>query len=184
MESNSKINKITDSEYLVLLNNILPNNRLKLATAAGEAVDVEIRMRLIGQFSEQVRNKIQELVAKKKRKKSSDYWDCDLFFLEQAIIDVFRDKLESSKINTIEKFRILRNKLLHADFVGLMEELGIEPTSQEIFKHGKRGIVMNKDIKEALLSVERNQGFKTFEMLARETSSILDKLLINLVNKF
>ena len=63
--------------------------QLKLNEAAGLAVMVEIRMRLIGELSKEVRNALKEVVEKyrqethkcKKSPKDYNYWECDLWFL-------------------------------------------------------------------------------------------------------
>lgn len=48
-------------------------------------------------------------------------------FLDQAIVDVFRNRLDPLECRTLLEFRDLRNSLLHADFVALMSALKILP---------------------------------------------------------
>ena len=71
------------------------NIQSKLNDAAGIAVGVELRMRLIGELSEEVRGRLNELISKEREKlksenkktprhlKTSNYWDCQLSSLEK-----------------------------------------------------------------------------------------------------
>ncbi len=177
---------MTPGEIGAMLTN-LNNIQLKLEAASGAAVAVEMRMRLIGQLCEQVRDKLKELVNtykasnKPKQPPSNKYWDCELSFLDQAIDEIFHDKLEPNERQKIEDFRPLRNKLLHADFVTLMKRMGIDPTGRQILStDGKRNILDSADIKEAVLSIDRNQGFEKFQVRAKEVRSILDRLSLAL----
>jgi len=179
---------MTPGEIGAMLTN-LNNIQLKLEAASGAAVAVEMRMRLIGQLSEPVRDKLKELVnvykASNKLKKtpSNKYWDCELSFLDQAIDEIFHDKLEPGERQKIEDFRPLRNKLLHADFVNLMKRMGIDPTGRQILSTaGNRNILDSADIKEAILSIDRNQGFEKFQTRAKGVSSILEKLIFSLAS--
>lgn len=59
-----------------------------------------------------------------------------------------------------------------------MKLLGIEPTGQQIFpKTGDRNILKSENIREALLSVMRNQGFEKARSQAEEVTLILDKVI-------
>jgi hypothetical protein len=185
---------MTFGEINSILSNI-NNIQCKLDSATGATVAVELRMRLIGELSEQVRKKLKGVVTiefeeRKKensqaKRKSDNYWNCDLSFLDQAIDQVFQDKLEPSERQKIEKFRPLRNKLLHGDFVSLMKLMDIEPTGRQILSSiGNRNILDNANIKEALLSIDRNQGLKQVEIHANEVKSILEKLLVILAESY
>ncbi len=100
---------MTPGEIGAMLTN-LNNIQLKLEAASGVAVAVEMRMRLIGQLCEPVRDKLKELVnaykASNKLKKtpSNNYWDCELSFLDQAIDEIFHDKLEPNEQQKIAGF--------------------------------------------------------------------------------
>lgn len=163
------------------------NIQQSLNSAAGAALMVELRMRLIGQLSQSVREKLTEIVdsfLKKNPKKKNvldTYWNCELAFLDDAIGEVFKDKLDEYELKKLDSFRKLRNKLLHADFVGLLEELGIPPTGRQILSpfNNTRNILTSDDIKEAILSVssDRTRGLATVEKKAKEVINILDKLL-------
>ena len=139
----------------------------KLNQAAGVAVAVELRMRLIGELSEPVRSKLQELMRANRIKTNQEYWQCNLKYLEQAIFFVFSNNLNPKDLEVLESFRKLRNKLLHADFVGLMLELKMHPAGREA------------DIREAIMSIDK-QGLGDFEAQAKEVVSILDKLILSL----
>lgn len=93
----------------------LNNLQLKLDEACGGAVAVELRMRLIGELCKKVRDKVKELVtndhlerAKKnpKAKRGSDkYSECKLYFLDEAIDQIFHDKMDSVSRQKIADFR-------------------------------------------------------------------------------
>ena len=157
----------------------IDNIQLKLNDAAGISVAIELRMRLIGQLSEAVRSKLKELATGNKRSRmSSDYWDCKLFLLDEAILAVFHDTLDDNEREKIKKFRALRNELLHANFVDLMELLAIEPQGREIISANEnRNMLHTPDIKEALMSIDRLQGFEIFNRIAHEIVTILDRLI-------
>lgn len=166
------------------------NISVALNSAAGAALMVELRMRLIGELSQTVRDKLIDLVANvknnnpKKKNISDNYWNCDLSFLDDAIVEAFKNQLEDVELQRIDGFRKLRNKLLHADFVGLMEELGISPTGRQILDpiNDKRNLLTSANIKEAILSVSssRTRGLQTVERAANEVILILDKLIYSL----
>lgn len=175
--------------YLIeqLLSNI-DSHQFRLDPAAGTAVAVELRMRLICELYEPMRDKLKELVTKdhsertkknpKAKRDYDKYWECKLSYIDQGIDEVFHDKLEPIERQKIENFRPLRNKLLHADFVNLMIEMGIPPTSRLILSpDGKRQLLKSPEIKESVLSMGRNQGFERFRLQAVEVVSILDKLI-------
>jgi len=166
--------------------NAFENEMNGLERAAGAAVAVEMRMRMIGECSEDVRKKLKELVEKAKAKKtkcsskkSVNYWDCDLCYLDDAIAIVFKDDLTADEREKVDKFRRKRNALLHSDFVKLMELLGIPPTGRNL-TGGKRNILQNKDIKESFISVTRNQGLVTFQKEANAVKVILEKIILKL----
>lgn len=84
---------------------------------------VELRMRLTGELSHPVRQKLIDLVDifkknnPKKKHISDNYWNCDLSYLDDAIVEVFKNQLDIIELQKLDGFRKLRNKLLHADFV-------------------------------------------------------------------
>ena len=176
--------KITKTEIEPLLT-YMRNIEIQLQEACGPTVAVEMRMRLIGQFSQPIRDRIKELIndwkiknPQSKNKPSNKYWKCDLCFLDQAIVDIFQDRLTSFESQTLLEFRELRNSLLHADFVALMNALKILPTGRKILSvKGDRNILNSADIEEAIKSVERNQGLSKIRNKANESIAVLDKIL-------
>ena len=84
----------------------LNNIQAKLDEAAGGAVAVEMRMRLIGELDWQVRAKLTELVTTehqkrmkknmKAEKESDKYWKCKLYFLDNAIDAVLGENLDAN----------------------------------------------------------------------------------------
>ena len=166
------------------------NVQVALNSAAGAALMVELRMRLIGELSQPVRDKLLDLVDTfkksnpKKKHVSDNYWNCDLAYLDDAIVEVFKNQLDNIQLQKLDGFRKLRNKLLHADFVGLMEELGIPPTGRQILDpiNDKRNLLTSANIKESVLSVSssRTRGLQTVEREAKEVTLILDKLIFSL----
>lgn len=166
------------------------NIQVVLNSAAGAALMVELRMRLIGELSQSVRDKLIVLVDifkknhPKKKNVLDTYWNCDLSYLDDAIVEVFKYQLDNVQLKKLDGFRKLRNKLLHADFVGLMEELGIPPTGRQILDpmNDKRNLLTSANIKESILSVSssRTRGLQTVEREAKEVTLILDKLIYSL----
>ncbi len=184
---------MTPGEISTILKNI-KQVQWKFDLASGAAVAVEVRMRLIGQLCEPVRDQLKkcvvyELIERKKKNpnakcKSYKHWNCELSFLEKAIDQVFYKELDLGERLKIEKFRPLRNKLLHGDFVSLMILMGIDPTGRQILSNvGNRNILDKGDVIEAVLSIDGNQGFEELEILAREVKDILDKLILGLATK-
>lgn len=172
---------MTPGEINAMLSNI-NSTQLSLDEAAGKAVLVETRMRLIGELSQTVQSSSKTLVTQSKRKgKSSDYWNCDLSFLDDALDIVFQTQLDAIERQKVAGFRSKRNASLHGDFVSLMELMGISPTGRQI-TDGKRNLLENRDIKEAILSIAstRNQGFQKFRSQASEIINTLDKILFSL----
>jgi hypothetical protein len=181
MQKRDKISKAEIEPLLSYMNSI----DVKLQEASGPTVAVELRMRLIGQFSQSVRDRVKELIKewktknpKSKRKPPDKYWECDLCFLDKAIADVFQDSISSTECEALLEFRDLRNSLLHADFIALMTSLKIVPTGRQLLSiNGNRNILPPEDIEEAIKSVDRNQGLKRVQQKACEVITILDKLL-------
>lgn len=175
-----KRKKISQTEVEPLLAYI-KNIELKLQEASGLTVAIELRMRLIGQFSQLVQDKVKELVKKwntknPKAKKSDKYWNCDLSFLDQSIIDIFQNVFSPIEHKNFLEFRNLRNSLLHADFVALMTALKISPTGRQILS-ANNNILSSEDIEEAIKSVDRNQGLTMICIRANEIIVILDNIL-------
>ncbi len=168
----------------------------KLNESCGLSVAIELRMRLIGQLFTKVREKLITLVDEehqtrlkknsKAKKKGAKFWNCKLQFLDQAIEALFLNNLEKSEGDKVKKFRGLRNKLLHADFIGFMEILGIEPTGRIIQRNNPTGrnIVKKGDIVESVKSVEsqRNQGLSKFIIQAHSILEILDNIIYQITD--
>lgn len=176
---------------------ILPkidNISLKLCEAAGLTVEAELKMRLIGELSEEIRNVIDEIIKNKieerKRKdsgykytKGRKYWNCDLEILDEAILQVFADKLTMQEKKQLEAFRQKRNKFLHANFVGLMKLIGIEPIGRYISSNGDRNILDTENIIDSIVSIDNNGGFEAFRCAAGGVNLILNKLVELCENK-
>ena len=177
--------RLTAGEMDIMLSHFR-SAQCKLDAASGIVVAAEVRMRLIGQFSELVRNNLAAVVAKSTKKGKSDkYWDCDLEFLDKAIDAAFSADLESSELQQIAQFRPLRNKLLHGDFVNLMDLMKIVPTGRQITisaSQTTRNILEARDIEEAIKSIERNDGLEKIRQHATAVVGILDKIIIGLAH--
>ena len=192
--------KMTEGNITAMLSSF-NDIQLKLNEAAGQAVMVEVRMRLIGQLSKEVRSALKEVVEKHRREnpkaskspRDFNYWECNLCFLDDAIDLVSAGKLTSEECQQVGEFRGLRNELLHGDFIDLMTLLKITPTGSEIYPKSKtsekRNILkVNKDekvpynYKEAVLSIARNHGFEEIRKRAVNVIVILDKLLRTLLS--
>lgn len=166
------IRALTKIEKQGVLNN-LKNINFKIMEASGPAVVAESQMRLLAQFSLAVQNELRTL------HKTDKYWDCRLEQLEDAILIVFKNQLNDIEREKIEYFRKLRNKLLHADFIGLLIKMKIDPRGREINpKTGERNILSPDDIKEGIICIDRNFGFDNFKKLANEVTEIIQKLIL------
>ncbi len=161
----------------------LGNTLLKLSTASGAAVSVEVRMRLIGEFSEKVQKKLEELALSRKSKKeltktpNHKYWECNLNLLEEAVLEIFRHHFSSGVVSKIQSFRSMRNSLLHGNFVKLMKFLEIDGTGRQLGADGKRNILHPSEIAEAIKSIDRDGGFEKCETQAKEVATILDDFI-------
>jgi hypothetical protein len=153
--------RIESLNFIKNMNNI----QEKLKSAAGLAVAIEMRMRVLSQLSELIRKEL----------KSKKYWNCKLYLIDEAIIKVFHNQLMPKEINKLKRFKKLRNALMHAQFVELMSSFDIQPTSRHI-SDSRRNILDAPDIKESVLSIDCNGGFEKFVRQAHEVISILDKL--------
>jgi hypothetical protein len=173
----------------------LGNIKLKLSEATGPAVGVELRMRITGELSDEVRKKIIEIrdkeeisteeiectkckhiIKRNKKKSSAKYLDCNLEYLEQAILEVFKNRLTQSQVESLETARKIRNKLLHGDFVKLMNQLNIEPLGREIMKDGYKALKAT-EMSEAIISVDKNGGLERCRSYSNEASEILDNII-------
>ncbi len=135
-------------------------------------------MRLIGEECDLVQNELKENYKRDDWKaKSPNFWDCSLWSLAKAIVEVFSDKIELDESEKTRKIKDLRNLLFHSNFVELMNKLGIEPIGLQIFpaKELKR-----KNIKETILSLEKNGVLRQVEIRANEAIAILKKILLSL----
>lgn len=164
---------------MIQITGLFNNIKFKINEALGPAVTLEIRMRLIGQFSNSIRDKLKELYKKDKRKYgSSNYWDCKLVALEEAIIEVFADRFKELEYENFQKFRQWRNKFLHGDFVtDLIKFIGINAAGIKISQNG-RNILKPSNIQEAIISVDQNQSLNEFGKLANGINDFLDQKII------
>jgi hypothetical protein len=83
---------------------VLNEINLKLSDAAGTTLKAEFYMRLIGQFSLKVRTALIDIIAKLPTKpRKSNYWDCNLQYLDEAIEQVFQSSLSQEEIEKLSK---------------------------------------------------------------------------------
>ncbi len=156
---------------------------------AGATMAFEQRMRLISELCALVRRELvvivarenAKLVAKKRRANLSDkFWDCKLEHLEEALDQVYGPKLDQQERQKLLEFRTLRNKLFHANFVKLMKLLNIRPSGRERKQVGGQLVrveLRDDEIREAILSIERNNGFGKMRELAQDVKDILRKII-------
>jgi hypothetical protein len=156
----------------------LANVSVKLGETAGPAFGVEIRMRLIGELSAEVRTKISEIIINNKYNDKPEYWSCRLVIIAEAIQDVFSDKLTDAEKAQLIAATTKRNKLLHVDFVDLMERMGYKLKGRQILSDGSKNNLQAHEIEEAIISINKNGMLDIFARDARETNDILDKLII------
>lgn len=174
---------MNNSEIAAMIRSIR-NNYVGLGEVAGPVILVEFYMRLLAQLSKPLQKKIKELQQEKASRNIKEYWECNLEFIDRAIDHVFGEELGSDDRKKLKRFRKLRNKMVHADFVGLMSELNIRPTDREIIKSGERNIVHQSDMMEAIKRIENNNGFSKFRLATDEIIEIFNtKLFYLVVNK-
>ncbi|MDR3647028.1 MAG: hypothetical protein P4L22_05815 [Candidatus Babeliales bacterium] len=169
---------------IVAIVNHIGNIQLSFNEAAGLAIGVELKIRLMAELyqplQKELKNVIKQDEAKKGYKiKNKNYWNCDLEYLESAIILIFNNKLDQQEIAKFEAFRQLRNKFLHADFVSFMKLLGVTPQGKKLIQDGYKDILKKSDIKEAVLSLD-NKLCRKFQIMGNEVIEILDKLIYSL----
>lgn len=183
---NTKIlskSSMSQGEKYELVKN-LHNIQLKLNEASGLAVGIETRMRLIGELSDPLKAKLKEIYKNndtkitRKRASSPNYWKCELWMLEEAIIEVFKKELEPNEVKDLENFRDLRNSLLHGNLINLLTLMGIPAEGRMIDpKTRKRNILTDVDIKESIICIENKGGLEKFRPLAFEVMRILEKII-------
>lgn len=149
--------------------NSIENIQFKMDEAAGTALSVELRMRLLTELSQPVQIAL----------KNKEYYKCELGHLEKAILLVFQDKLELGEKEKLTKFLNLRNKLMHGEFVSFAKLQGIVPKGQQIISSNTKNTLSMSNIKESILSVDWNQAFPEFRKLANEVKAIIDKLIFS-----
>jgi hypothetical protein len=153
----------------------LANNNSDIEKAAGAAMRVEILMRVIAELCEPVKKEIAKNYESNPRQaRSPNYWNCTLWSLGEAIAKVFADKI--SLDDSFEKIKIndLRNKLLHIEWVDLMNKMSIEPVGLQI---SPKKMLEPGDIKDMILSMEKNKLLKQFIQRAIKAEEILEKIL-------
>ncbi|MBP6869715.1 hypothetical protein KBC04_02440 [Candidatus Babeliales bacterium] len=134
-----------------------------LPQAAGAAIIQEWMMRVIGEHCVQVRNKLNTTV----KRGSKDYLNCNLEGLEQAIIQIFDDALTKEDKGCVERFRLSRNKLVHAELIAFMELMNVQPIGRQLIA-GERVLLKPYVMKEALFSPQLGDSFTAFNTLAMD----------------
>lgn len=161
--------KMTAGEINALRQN-MDNLALQLGVAAGDAVIVEMQMRLICQLSELVRHKLV----------NADYLNCDLGDIVKAIEQIFKEKLAAEPDPKILlEFIKLRNNLVHIDFVGFMKVLKKPLMSRDI--NNKKPLEAC-NIQEAIVGIEKCQGLREFSVIAKQVQCIMEKILFSLAH--
>ncbi len=148
----------------------LDSLQLKMDKAAGAALSVELRMRLLAELSQPMRSEL----------KKNKYWNTELKFLVRAINVAFNDELELADKQKIDNFVKSRNNLLHGDFVGFAKSQDTSLTGRQILSSSKRNILVAQNIKESIVSVDWNQVFPKFRKLAKDAEYVINKLLRSL----
>lgn len=148
--------------------NATENIQLKMDEAGGATLAVELRIRLLAQLSQPIQATL---------KNKNKYWKCDLQYLIEAIISVCKNKLEIGEAEKLNKFLVLRHKLVHGNFVSFTKLQGIEPKGRQIIFSSTRKTLLESDIRESICSVDWNHAFSEFRKLASEVKSIVDRLI-------
>jgi hypothetical protein len=151
---------------------ILHNIQCKIDAASGAATALELRLRIIAQLEPDVQLEL-------KNKKKPRYHKADLIDLIEAVLKVFQDKLTPEERLKIESCRPPRNKVTHASFAELMIKLSGEAPSRVIDPHTlKHKALLEDDIIEGALCIERNRGLEIFCVQAREAIAILERKIL------
>jgi hypothetical protein len=169
--------------------NHISNIELKIKDLAGQVLSIELKLRLLAESNEPFREKVYSLIKIEKPKPSNrknQYWNCDLKLLIKAFTSEFDHKLTSDEKLAIDDFNNVRNKLLHGDFIELMDALKIPVEGQEILPSGKRNklewrnkeyAVQNNVLRQAINRFDVNEiAEKVIERSVR-ISSVIDKCL-------
>ncbi len=160
---------MTREEIAMILAN-LKNIELKLGEVAGAILCVEVQMRLICQLCKAVADEL----------KGDDYLKTKLVNVEKAIVNVFKNQLQSDELKKIERLLIVRNKLLHGDFVQGMKRIDVFPSSREIISSKCKKEIDKLDIREAIISLDKNHALDKVLGEAKQVQNIMERLIMGL----
>lgn len=156
---------------------------LQWGEAAGPFLSIELLMRHIAEIHKPMREKVVGLLKtdkSTKNKKYIHYWDCDPKYLVDAIIAEFATALSSDIRVQILKYPDIRGKFLHANFIGLMEVMGGEPSSKLQIANGKWKELEPGEIYESLCSMKRNEAFEKVRRYASDVTQTLHEIIRSL----
>lgn len=161
----------------------LDNIRLKIDAAAGAATFLELNLRIIAQQDPRVQPELSKLQAVRKVKQTR-YHQAALFDLIDAVIEVFRDKLDLDDQIILKNCRIPRNKTAHGSFAELMIALSGEALGREIDPRTmKRKPLEEDDIIEGAICIERNGGLEEFAQRANKAVTLLRAKVFRSMNQ-
>lgn len=151
---------------------ILHNIQLKIDSAAGAATALELRLRIIAQIEEKVRDEL-------KKNTKEPFHQAALKHLISAVLEVFQDKLDATEQSIIKQCRPPRNKTAHGSFAELMIELAGEASGRQLDNRTLKPLPLAEDdIIEGAICIERNGGLGDFSKLANRAASILEEKII------
>jgi hypothetical protein len=175
------------------------NHQIALGPVAKLIILIELRMRQFAEWNNELKNEVTRLIkldeqqinnkcsncslcskhSKKRKIRPNKYWNCKLSYIDQAIINLFKSKLNPEELKNLEDFRHLRNCFVHGNFVSLMESFNINPEGQQYLSDGKRNPLTKGQITQILLSENRNQMLPKLRVKADEVLKIIEDLMIS-----
>lgn len=118
-------------------------------------------------------------IKKAGKKKDNDelgYWNCDLDDLLYAIKISYASELKKEEVNLLEKFQMLRNRYLHANFVKSLECLNLSKGGRYIEK-GKRVSLKYREVGESIKALFNNNAINEIRKVTFSAEEILDKVI-------
>lgn len=153
--------------------NHISNIDLKIKDLAGCVLVIEQKLRLLAESDESFREELYNVIKiEKPSNRKNQYWNCDLKLLTTAFISEFGHKLTSDEKLMMSDFNIVRNKLLHGDFIELMDALKIPVEGQEILPSGKRNKLEWRNKEYAVKNNVLRQAINRFD-----TNEITEKVI-------
>ncbi len=168
----------------------LNNLQSPIEMICGGLQTVELKLRLLAESNQCFREGVYKLINHRgfdKSKNRSEYWNCPVGCLTDAIEPVFSNVITSEEKDEIKKFKGLRDKMLHGDLIGFYKELDVSLGGQYILSSSRRNqlhwddpevAIKEKFLKQAIMRLQWNGSVNKFRGLHSRLDKLLDKLLV------